>query len=305
MGKYRLRIYRVAFAILWTGLLTWSVWHRTMLRLLLIYLVFCGLAWMCQRQLTYRSSHDVQPPSYYGLLDTGVARLTTADGIEIEAWTHAAQPGHRTVVFYHGNAGSLANRVPLLRTLVDHGFGFVAIDYRGFGNSDGGPSEQGFYADGRAAMRFATEAMNVPVSNVVIMGESIGTGVAVQMALENEASALFLQSPYTSLPDVAAGGPFFWLPVRLLMEDRFDTLSKIGNVRMPVMVIHGNRDSTIPVAHGHLVFEAAREPKAALFLPEVGHNDFDVRDVVIQLDGFLEKFGLGPQQTPDVRIWSR
>jgi fermentation-respiration switch protein FrsA (DUF1100 family) len=289
MNISRLHIYRAVVASYIVGLLVWSYWHKVLVHLLVIYCVVCALMWMFQRSLIYRSFRNVRTPQEFGLTDVSVKRLKAHDGVEFEAWARPAADGRPTVVVFHGNAGSLEQRVPLLRGLAERGFGYVAIDYRGFGNSAGSPSELGFYADGRATMRYALDEMKVPVTSLVIMGESIGTGVAVQMASEYDVAGLFLQSPYTSLPDVASGS-FFWLPVHRLMTDRFDNLLKVPNLHMPIFVLHGEKDSTIPVSHGRKILAAAKEPKESAFLTNVGHNDFSVLDVLVFMDGFFSKF---------------
>jgi pimeloyl-ACP methyl ester carboxylesterase len=285
----KLHIYRGIVTSYIVGLLVWSYWYKVLFQLFIIYCAVCALMWAFQRSLIYHSYRNVRAPQVFGLTDVEVKKLTAADGVSFQAWVHPAAEGRATVVVFHGNAGSLEHRVPLLRGLADLGFGYVAIDYRGFGNSEGSPSEQGFYSDARETMRYILEDLHIPLNSVSIMGESIGTGVAVQMATEYRVSSLFLQSPYTSLPDVAAGS-FFWLPVHWLMEDRFENITKIGSVDMPVFVLHGERDSTIPVSHGRKILATAKEPKESAFLTDVGHNDFNVLDVLVFMDGFVTKY---------------
>jgi fermentation-respiration switch protein FrsA (DUF1100 family) len=285
----RLHVYRVVVAAYVAGLVIWSLWHNVLPQLIILYAVVCLLMWLFQRSLIYRSFRNVRSPQEFGLSNVVVKRLRAADDVQFEAWTRPADVGRATIVIFHGNAGNLEQRVPLLRGLADLGFGYVAIDYRGFGNSGGSPSEQGFYSDARETMKYILEDLHVPLNSIAIMGESIGTGVAVQMATEYRVSSLFLQSPYTSLPDVASGS-FFWLPVHWLMEDRFESITKMGSVDMPVFVLHGERDSTIPVSHGRKILAAAKEPKESAFLTDVGHNDFNVLDVLVFMDGFITKY---------------
>jgi fermentation-respiration switch protein FrsA (DUF1100 family) len=289
MALNRLHVYRVVVAAYVAGLVIWSLWHNVLPQLIILYAVVCSLMWLFQRSLIYRSFRNVRSPQEFGLSNVVVKRLRAADDVQFEAWTRPADVGRATIVIFHGNAGNLEQRAPLLRGLADLGFGYVAIDYRGFGNSGGSPSEQGFYSDARETMRYILEDLHVPLNSIAIMGESIGTGVAVQIATEYRVSSLFLQSPYTSLPAVASGS-FFWLPVHWLMEDRFESITKMGSVDMPVFVLHGERDSTIPVSHGRKILAAAKEPKESAFLTDVGHNDFNVLDVLVFMDGFITKY---------------
>jgi uncharacterized protein len=144
------------------------------------------------------------------------------------------------------------------------------VGYRGFGNP-GTPSEEGLYSDARASIN-ALHAKNVPDRALVFYGESMGTGVAVQMATEFEAAALILESPYTSLPDVGADR-YPLVPVRILMQDRYNSLEKIKDVHMPLLLMHGEIDQVVPVKFGKQLFAAANEPKQSEFIPDAGHND--------------------------------
>jgi fermentation-respiration switch protein FrsA (DUF1100 family) len=153
------------------------------------------------------------------------------------------------------------------------GLAVYAIDYRGYGRSQGKPSEQGLYRDARAAWADLTGALAVPPDHIVIAGRSLGSGPAVQLATEVSPAALVLESPMTNIPDMArVVYPF--LPVSLLVRSRFDNLRKIKDVACPVLVIHAEQDEIIPPSMGRRVFDAAREPKHWASVPG-GHNDFD------------------------------
>lgn len=185
--------------------------------------------------------------------------LDVEEGVRLHCWYRPAPAGGRTILFCHGNSGNIAGRRGFLEILSGLGFGVFLLEYRGFGKSTGHLSEAGVYADARAAydwLRFRD-------INPVIFGNSLGTAVATELALHVEAPALVLQSPFTSLHDMARG---------LKPIQRMDTLAKIRWVGEPLLVIHSTRDETVPFEHGRRVFEAAREPKTFCELARAGHN---------------------------------
>ena len=164
--------------------------------------------------------------------------------------------------------------------------GSSLASYRGYGGNAGKPSEQGFYQDARAWLQKLQE-LGLSQDNIILYGESIGTGVAVQMATEfPDVKALILESPYTSLPDVAAG-TYFFIPVHLLMKDKFDSYAKIKNVKVPLMIIQGLSDRVIRPKFGQKLFDAANEPKDILKLDGYGHNDLPTGVIAEKTRAFI------------------
>jgi fermentation-respiration switch protein FrsA (DUF1100 family) len=159
---------------------------------------------------------------------------------------------------------------------MDQGYGALLVEYRAYANNPGSPTEQGLYADGRAALA-QVKARGYGGKSLVFYGESLGTGVATQMAYEayeqgEAVAAVILEAPFTSIADVGAGRyPF--LPVQLLTRDRFESLARIKNLAAPLLIIHGERDRTVPVKFGKRLFDAASAPKERLWVAEAGHND--------------------------------
>ncbi len=199
--------------------------------------------------------------------------LVTEDGVRIHAWYLPNPDAPRTVLDFHGNGGNLSDRVSLYARWHRMGLAVYAVDYRGYGRSQGTPSEQGLYRDARASWTDLTGALAVPPERIVIAGRSLGSGPAVHLATEVRPAALVLESPMTNIPDMArVVYPF--LPVSLLVRSRFDNLRKIPDVTCPVLVIHAEQDEIIPPSMGRRVFEAAHEPKHWALVPG-GHNDFD------------------------------
>ena len=247
-----------------------------------------------ERALVYFPSRSVPAPESVGLAGVEQAGFTTDDGVHLAGWFAPASGTSRdlAVLVCHGNGGNVASRARLLRDLPPLGLAVLVVDWRGYGASDDvQPTEDGLYRDGRAALAWLMARTGLPESRIVLFGESLGTGVAVQLAAEAadaaEAAraadsaappagsapyALVLQSPFTSLADAAAAN-HPWLPVRLLLRDRYDSLSKIGRVHVPLLVLHGAQDGIVPVEQGRRLQAAAGGPHHFIELPRAGHND--------------------------------
>jgi uncharacterized protein len=244
-----------------------------------------------QRQLMYFPDKNIAAPSQYGLQGFSELRVQATDGITLQLWHRAPEAGMPTVLYFHGNASHIGNRAGIYSALAGKGLGVLALSYRGYGKSEGSPTEQGLYTDARTAIDYAVNTLGVPLDKLVIYGESLGTGVSVQMATEFKVGALVLQAPYTSVVGRAAE-IYFYVPVRLLIHDAYDSLSKMARVHSPLLLLHGELDQTIPVAHGRALFAAANQPKEAIFFPDVEHNNFDSSLVASQVLRFARAQGM-------------
>ncbi len=265
-------------------------WRVDILRAVFIgfiafYSLLCLIMWGLQRNLMYQYSSVIDKPAAYGLSGFEEARVTSADGVRVQLWRKAPKLGYPTIVFFHGNAGNMAMRTPYFEAFAAAGFGVVGLDYRGFGKSEGTPTEEGLYADARAAVYYAMNELQLPVSELIFFGESLGTGVAVQMATEYDGAALVLVSPYTSM-DVLAAARYPFLPVRYLLEDKYDSLQKITRVKEPSLILHGDNDWIVPVEHGRELFAKANEPKQAVYYPGKGHTDLDMGQLIKDMTAF-------------------
>jgi pimeloyl-ACP methyl ester carboxylesterase len=163
------------------------------------YVLLLAAMFAFQRNLIYLPDTAIELPEHYGLSGFSDERTTTDDHLTVQLWYKPAASGFPTVIYYHGNAYHLGSRAAILSALAQQGFGVAALSYRGYGKSAGRPSEQGIYRDARAAIRFITGQKNIPLSQILLFGESLGSGVAVQMASEFPVAGLILQSPYTSV----------------------------------------------------------------------------------------------------------
>lgn len=210
--------------------------------------------------------------------------LRTSDGETLVGWYLPPEPGQPVFLFFPGNALGLSVYEWRYRLWSERGAGFLAVGYRGFSGSTGKPSEAGLAIDAETAWTWLT-ARHKP-ETIVINGYSLGTGVAVRLAATHRARALVLEAPYTSTVDVARPH-FTWIPVDALMQDRFDSRKLIGSVRVPIMIVHGDQDRTIPFALGEALYEAAPSPKRFLRMPGVDHNNLTTDEEMNAIWNFL------------------
>jgi uncharacterized protein len=272
-----------------------SGWFMT---LAAVYLVFIASLGMMQKKLMYFPETVRFVPSEWALDELRPLEVTAEDGLKTMSWYRPALKRDKfTMVFFQGNAGHLGYRNYKVRPWLDAGYGVLMIGYRGFSNP-GSPSEEGIYDDARAAIELLRK-QGLPDKAFVFYGESLGTGIATQMATEYEASALILESPYTSVPDVGEDR-YPMVPVHWLIHDKYDSLDKIKDVHMPLLLLHGELDDVVPAKFGKELFAAANEPKQAEFIPDAGHNNvYNLRVQQIILN-FLSKLPTDPLlQEPD------
>lgn len=239
-----------------------------------------------QRNLLYHPVKELAGPHNYGIYEGQLVKLTTEDSIKISAWYVPPKHNEPVMVYLHGNAGNLGDRAEKLKSFVKHGLGMLAVSYRGYGDSEGSPSEKGLYNDARAAINYL-KSQGINTKDTFLYGESLGSGVAIQMATEYELKAIVLEAPYTSIAN-RAQELYPYVPVKLLLLDKFDSLSKIGRVKEPVLIFHGYLDEVMPIIHGRRMLEAASEPKEARFYENKGHTDFDWNELADQTYRFIK-----------------
>jgi fermentation-respiration switch protein FrsA (DUF1100 family) len=247
------------------------------LKSILVFVLVCygallALMYFAQRALMYFPDRTRTAPAAAGLPQAAEEILGTADGEKIIVW-HVPPRGDKPVVLYfHGNGGALNLRAGKFNAIVADGTGLLALSYRGYGGSTGKPSEAGLIADADAAYAFA--AARYPPDRIVLWGESLGSGVAVALAAGHPVGKLVLEAPFTSAVDVAAA-VYPFMPVRYLMKDQFRSDQRIGQVKAPVLVLHGARDRIVPIAFGERLYALVRSPKRLVRFPDGGHEDLD------------------------------
>ena len=247
--------------------MVWSI----LLIIIGLYLALLALMFFFQGRLLYLPLRAIgATPAERGLAYEEV-RLETVDGVTLAGWFVPAAPERGVVLFFHGNAGNISHRLDSLEVFHGLGLSTLIIDYRGYGQSQGRPSEQGTYLDAEAAWRYLVEERQVPPGRIFFFGRSLGGAVATYLARLQPPRALILESTFTSAPDIAAHHlPF--LPVRPLVRFQYDTLARLPGIRCPVLVVHSPDDEVIPYSHGRRLFAAAPEPKEFLEI-HGGHNE--------------------------------
>lgn len=248
---------------------------RSLLVVVLLTGVVIGILWAIQRQLIYLPDNSRVPPADEVIDGGRDVTLHTGDGLELGAWfVPAAGPAPRTpmaVLVAPGNGGNRESRAGLARALSERGLAVLLMDYRGYGGNPGSPSEDGLAADALAAAE-ALEELGYPPERTIYFGESLGTGVVAALQARRPPAGMVLRSPFTELADVAAHHyPF--LPVRLLLRDRFPVVEHLSSSQVPVTVIYAERDSVVPSRLSARVADAAASLVERTVIPEADHND--------------------------------
>ena len=269
------------------------------------YLAIIALVYTQQRRLLFPASPVRISAAQAGLDGVQDVVIATSDGEQLVAWWKPPEPGRALLLYFHGNGGSLLNRRDRVRMLTQDGRGILIVSYRGYSGSTGTPSESGLREDARAARDWLS---TYEPGRIVLYGESLGTGVAVRLATERQVGGVILDAPYTSTADIAKG-LFWYLPVALLMRDQFRSIDRIGDIKVPLLVMHGEEDSVIPIALSELLFKAANEPKRYLRLPGTDHvsvlesGGIDaVRRFLVEIEGRLRaEAGASAEELPSGR----
>ncbi len=258
-----------------------------------LYVAACTLMYVFQDQLLYIPAAEITTtPADVGLAFEPVT-FESADGESIAAWFVPAAASRGVVLYSHGNAGNMSNRVPVVEDLHALGLDVLIFDYHGFGGSTGEPGETETYRDAEAAWAWLARERAVPPDRIIVWGRSLGGGVATWLATRTHPAALVVESSFTSIPDVAAVH-YPYLPVHMLTRHEYPSLTRMPEISAPLLVAHGQADRVVPYAHGRALFEAASEPKTFVELGG-GHNDPGLASPQYrsQLERFLDEV-LGP-----------
>lgn len=236
-----------------------------------------------------QKAFDFEPESFQ--LEYRDAYFTTQDGKTLHGWFFPGQKDHPVILHFHGNAGNISHRLDLIRHFVEKGLPVFIFDYRGFGKSQGRPSEQGLYRDGLAAYDYLVQREGILPGKIVLHGHSIGAAVAVEVALNRSVGSVIMESAFTSTRDMARAMPLFFLFSPFLPAN-FNNLEKVPRLHLPKLIIHGDKDEIVPFSMGERLFAAAPEPKQFLRVEGAGHNDTYVvggRSYLDSIEQFAEK----------------
>jgi hypothetical protein len=242
-----------------------------------------------QRALLYFPDKTRVDPATLSFARISEEVITTPDGAKLICWYLAAEPGKPTLLYFHGNGDRLIGLAERFALYSRAGIGVFVMSYRGYSGSTGTPTEANIIPDSELAWN-AVAAKGIDPKDIVLYGHSLGSGVAVQLATHHPARALVLEAPYSSISDVASWR-FPFLPVKQLIKDDYNSMSFIGAVHMPLLVIHGEKDGIVPIRFGRKLFAAANEPKRFIAYPQAGHMDcyrFGAFEAVVD---FMESVG--------------
>jgi len=259
--------------------------------LVLGYLVILGLVYISQYRMIYHPVREISnTPEDIGLNFEAVT-IKTKDNVTISAWYIPSRHERGIVLFCHGNAGNISHRLDSIRMFHDLKLSVLIFDYRGYGRSEGSPTEEGTYLDAESAWDYLVNSKHISPEKIVLFGRSLGSAVAAEIALNHKAGALIIESGFTSVPDY--GRKFFpYLPVRLIARYHYSTIDKVNKISIPKLFIHSPQDEIIPFEHGTSLFKKASEPKE--FLQITGrHNEgflISGKAYIEGLDVFISKY---------------
>jgi len=256
--------------------------------LIIFFLYFFVLVFLYfyQRNLLYHPNENNYSEDKISV-DIKKVKIQTSDNIELLGWYHEKSlKDYKTLVYFHGNAGSLENRIHKLNHFQDMNINFLIIAWRGFSGNNGKPTEQGLYEDGKSAINWLAKK-GVDEKNLILYGESLGTGVATHLAQNKNYAGIILETPFTSMVD-AAKTFYPYIPVDLLLKDRFENYKKIKNINSPILVMHGEIDQIVPFSMGKKIYEIANEPKYSHFTKYDNHMMEYNEKLVLALKSFLK-----------------
>lgn len=251
-----------------------------------IYFLVLVFLYFYQRNLLYHPNENNYSEDKISV-DIENVRIKTSDNIELLGWYHEKNlKDFKTLIFFHGNAGSLENRIHKLNHFRDMNINFLIIAWRGFSGNNGNPSEQGLYEDGKSAIDWLIKK-GVSEKNLILYGESLGTGVATHLAQNKNFAGVILETPFTSMID-AAKKFYPYIPVKLLLKDKFENYKKIKNINSPILIMHGEADQLVPFSMGEKIYEIANEPKYSYFTKYDNHMMEYDENLVLALKSFLK-----------------
>ena len=229
----------------------------------LIYLFILISTYLFQRNLLYHPSEN----NYFGdqlLVSVEKVKIKTKDNIELLSWYHTKNNNdYKTILFLHGNAGTLENRIHKINHFRDMNINFLLVAWRGFSGNKGKPTEENLYEDARSAVKWL-ESKGIKENNIIIYGESLGTGIATEIAQNKNFAGVILESPFTSMIE-AAKNKYPYLPVKFLLKDKYESNKKIKNIQSPILIMHGKVDNIVPFYMGKKMYELANSPKYSYF----------------------------------------
>ena len=253
------------------------------LSLILIYLIILSVIYFTQRSLMYHPNENNYLDE--NKLNHKIEKIKIPSDYELTSWYFKKNESFKTLLFFHGNAGSLENRIYKLNDLSKLNLNYLIVAYRGFSGNKGNPTEEGLYKDARAA-KYWLNLNNISDQDIIVYGESLGTAVAIDLAKDHKFAGVILESPFTSM--IKLSGKYYpWAPTRLLLKDKYETDKKIKKVFSPLLVLHGRKDNIVPFEMGEQIFKLANNPKYNYFIDNDDHMmDFN-EELINSIKSFI------------------
>ena len=249
-----------------------------------IYFFLGAFLFLIQRKILFNVSGLPKKPSEYGLNNILELEIPTIDGVNLLAWYSKPKINKPTLLYLHGNSFDIGERSYRIQRYIQQGWGILLLAWRGYSGNKGYPSEVNLYKDGEAALSWLKNFTPTNLEDIVLYGESLGSAVAVELATRYAFKSVVLEAPFTSISDIAQKR-YKIFPVKLLILDNFDNISKINKIFTPILIISGKKDEVIPHSHSQKLFLKANEPKKSVFIDEARHNnlyDFGIEKQVIE-----------------------
>ena len=254
--------------------------------LFLVYFLVLVYLYFFQRNLMYHPNENNYSNDELKV-NVEKIKVITKDGIDLLGWYHEKNlKEFKTLLFFHGNAGSSENRIHKLNKFGEMKINFLIIAWRGFSGNKGKPSEKGLYEDGQSAIQWLLEK-GLNEKDIIIYGESLGTGIATHLSQNKDFAGVILETPFTSMVD-AAKTFYPYIPVNLLLKDKFKNEDKVKNINSPILIMHGEVDQIVPFAMGKRIFEIANEPKFSYFTKHDNHMMEYDENLLKALNSFLK-----------------
>ena len=254
--------------------------------LALIYLIIAAILFFFQRNLLYHPAENNYSEDKR-IVKIEKVRILTEDNLELLAWYHKKNiKKYKTILYLHGNAGSLENRIHKINHFDDMNVNFLLIAWRGFSGNKGKPNEEGLYKDATASINWLNER-GIKEENIIIYGESLGTAIATEIAQNKNYAGVILESPFTSMI-AAAKSKYPIFPIKLLLKDKYESDKKIKNIKSPILIMHGEIDNIVPFWMGKKMFELANEPKYSYFSKYDNHMMEFNKDLINSINLFIK-----------------
>ncbi len=253
---------------------------------ILLYFFFGMILFIFQRKILFNKSSKPGSPIEYNLDNTKEEIIITDDNIELLSWYHFGNKNLPLLVYFHGNSFHIGDRANRIKKYIDQNWSVLIVSWRGFAGTKGKPTEKNLYKDGEGTIRWISENTGFKLNQVVIYGESLGTGVAIELATKYQFLSVVLEAPFTSIEDIAKKR-YRIFPTKYLVKDKFDNYSKIDSLKTPLLVISGKRDEIVPHDHSIKLYEKAKVKKKCVFIDEAIHNnlyDFGIEKDVIEFN---------------------